>query len=141
MSHLSPHGNGAGNQRGRGGGGRDNQNNANRDQYAAPNPQEICDLFTFSPKMKASLKHFHEKFKGKVSIQRVMNAAGIWWPQMPKWDRYYNRETNQDELCWNQVIGCCRFGSECKFARSHAEARKLPSDFEDNAIKHNNSSV
>jgi hypothetical protein len=85
--------------------------------------------------MKASLKHFHEKFKGKVSIQRVMNAAGIWWPQMPKWDRYYNHETNQDELCWNQVIGCCRFGSECKFARSHAEARKLPSDFEDNAIK------
>jgi hypothetical protein len=85
--------------------------------------------------MKAALKHFHDKFKGKVSIQRVMNAASIWWPQMPKWDKYYNRDTNQDELCWNQVIGCCRFGSECKFARSHQDARKLPSDFEDNAIK------
>jgi hypothetical protein len=147
MAFLSPYGNVSGNQggRGRGRSGRGNNGNGSEKMfnpnaesespYSVYCPPAYCDLDTFSPKIKTALKEFHDKFKGKVSIQRAMEAGGIWWPQMPKWDKYYNRQTNQDELCWNQVIGCCRFGPACRFAKSHPDARKIPDDFGESVVR------
>jgi hypothetical protein len=103
---LSPYGNITGNQGGRGrgkggqgtnGNGSDKMFNPNADSkspYSVYCPPTYCDLDTCSPKIKMALREFHDKFKGKASIQQVMQAGGIWWPQMPKWDKYYNRQTN-----------------------------------------------
>jgi hypothetical protein len=56
-----------------GGNGSDRMFNPNADSespYSVYCPPEFCDLDTFLPKtIKTALKQFHDKFKGKASIQ------------------------------------------------------------------------
>jgi hypothetical protein len=148
MAELSPYGNipgyqhgrGRGNNGGRGnGGGRGSGNRGFGIDPDNPNgsycPPCIADMDHFHPKIKEALTEFHEKFKGRVSIQRVMNAAGIWWPDMPKWEKHFNKTTNRSELCWDHLIGCCKYGPMCMFGRSHDDVKNIPDEFADNAIK------
>jgi hypothetical protein len=61
----------------------------------------------------------HKKFQGRSMIHEIMTQAKIGWHDMPKLQATINKETGKDELCWNWLLGTCRFGSKCNFVRSH----------------------
>lgn len=64
-----------------------------------------------------------------MSIQEIMQNANIWWEDLPKCEHFVNQMTGANELCWNHVVGACKFGIKCMYAGSHVSGKKLPADF------------
>jgi hypothetical protein len=87
------------------------------------------------PKLKAALKDFHKKFQGRSMIHEITTQAKIGWHDTPKLQATINKETGKDELCWNWLLGTCRFGSKCNFVRSHDNGRNLPERFVDEVLR------
>lgn len=103
-----------------------------QEMYCSPTGENFEHMH---PKLKAALKEFHKKFQGRSMIHEIMTQAKIGWHDMPKLQATINKETGKDELCWNWLLGTCRFGSKCNFVRSHDYGRNLPERFVDEVIR------
>lgn len=64
-------------------------------QYCPPTGTDFKHV---NADIKVALKAFHERFWGRVSITRVLTAAGASIFDMPNWDKFRN-----DDICWNWV--------------------------------------
>ena len=74
------------------------------------------------PEVKKALKGFHDKFQGRVSIQRVLGEAGASLDQLLSWEKF------EDDMCWNWAIGSCKWGKECKYSASHVDGKAMPKE-------------
>ena len=85
-------------------------------------------------KLKEAIGPVLEKFKGKVAIQELMTNAGIWWQDLPANEKYKDKVSGQNLMCWNHVVGVCKFGRNCEYADSHVDGKFLPDKFVDETI-------
>jgi hypothetical protein len=92
------------------------------------------DLAHLHPKIRAAMKPLHDKYKGKVLIQEVMENANLWWNDLPKHEPTINKITGQDEICWNFVTGKCKFGPRCAFVANHVPGKALPDSFAEELV-------
>jgi hypothetical protein len=109
-----------------------NELRQNQDLYCSRTGENFEHMH---PKLKAAMKDFHKKFQGRTMLQEIMTQAKVGWNEMPRLPALTNRETGKDELCWNWLLGTCRFGSRCNFFRSHDDGRNLPERFVDDVLK------
>jgi hypothetical protein len=112
--------------------GDNNDTRRSQDLYCSSTGQTFEHMH---PKLRAALKDFHKKFQGRTYLQEIMAQAGVSWSDMPKLRATTNRETGKDELCWNWLLGTCRFGSKCNFFRSHDNGKNLPDQFVEDVIR------
>ena len=63
-----------------------------------------------------------------------MQSSGIWWKDLPQCEHFVNKVTGNDELCWNHVVGSCKFGNSCHFSNSHVDGKKLPTEFVEKVV-------
>lgn len=92
-----------------------------------------ADLVHLNKKMKAALAGVHKKFNGKVEVQEIMEAAGVWWNEMPKIERFKNPTSGAYEICWNNACGRCKWGARCDFAATTHSSESALSDAEADA--------
>ena len=91
--------------------------------------QNPTDWSHLHPRLQEEIGPLLRKFDGRVSIQEIMQNANIWWGDLPKVEKFVNQVTGSSELCWNHVVGTCKFGSRCLFAASHVNGSQLPAEF------------
>jgi hypothetical protein len=76
----------------------------------------------------------YEKFDGKLNIQEIMENANMTWDDMPKLAACTNRLSGKCEMCWNHVVGICRWGDGCDWIATHDDGAKLPTEFVDRVV-------
>jgi hypothetical protein len=107
---------------GYGGGGRQGNGNLN------PAFTHVC------PKIRKMMAGLYEKFDGKLNIQEIMENANMTWDDMPKLAACTNRLSGKCEMCWNHVVGICRWGDGCDWIATHDDGAKLPTEFVDRVV-------
>ena len=85
-------------------------------------------------KLKEVIGPVVEKFGGRVAIQELMSNAGIWWHDLPTNDKYKDKVSGQNLMCWNHVVGACKFGKNCEYANSHVDGKFLPEKFVEDTV-------
>ena len=87
------------------------------------------------PEIKRELGPVLQKFGGRVSVQELMQNAGIWWSDLPVCKEWCHPVTGANELCWNNVLGVCKFGAGCDFAKSHVNGSTFSEDFASRTVE------
>jgi hypothetical protein len=53
------------------------------------------------------MQEYHEKFKGRVMMTKILNGANTSFDQLPVLQEFWNPTTKKNELCYNHVMGVC----------------------------------
>ena len=72
-----------------------------------------------------------EKFGTNVYAGEVLDAAGIRIENLPipLGTRFASKDGTRAYLCWNAVLGQCKFGKGCKFRKNHPGKGELPDTY------------
>ena len=72
-----------------------------------------------------------EKLGTNVYVGEIMDAAGITVSDLPKptGTRFMSKDGKKAYLCWNAVLGRCKFGKSCKYKKNHPKKNELSDDF------------
>lgn len=83
------------------------------------------------PSIRAALKEYHEKFAGRVMIQRLLDHANITLQDLPFLTPLVDSQSGKNWLCYNHCLGICQHGRQCLFRRrnGHVDGAALPQDF------------
>lgn len=67
------------------------------------------------------------KLGDNVYVGEILDAAGIHLSDLPVplGTRFASNDGTKAFLCWNAVLGRCKFGSKCKYKRNHPAAGEL----------------
>ena len=71
------------------------------------------------------------KFGHSVFVGKLLDAAGKRLPNLPlpKGSRFMAKDGTKLYLCWNAVLGRCKFGRGCKYRKNHLGKGELSDDF------------
>jgi hypothetical protein len=86
------------------------------------------------PKFKLALKKYHDTNKGEINIVQIMEHAKIQWRDLPTLQGHYNKKTNKCTTCWPHMLGECRFGDKCHFAKYHVPGKRVPDNYADDVL-------
>lgn len=83
------------------------------------------------PKIVAMMAPYITKFGNNVFVGELMSAAGVEVQDLPlpTGTKYISKDGKKAYLCWNAVLGKCKFGSQCKYKKNHPKRNELPDDF------------
>ncbi len=72
-----------------------------------------------------------EKFGTNVYVGELLDAGGMRMTGLPipTGTRFASSDGSKTFLCWNAVLGRCKFGKGCKFKRNHPGKNELSDDF------------
>lgn len=93
------------------------------------------DLSNINPRLKLALKKYHDKFGGDVRMGQLVEVGGLRWSDIPCLDGHRNSKTNHCETCWYNILGECKNGDRCHFAKNHIQGSALPKEYVDDLIK------
>ena len=71
------------------------------------------------------------KLGDNVFVGEILDAAGKRLADLPKptGSRFMSKDGTKSYLCWNAVLGRCKFGRGCKYKRNHPAKGELPNEF------------
>ena len=71
------------------------------------------------------------KFGNNVFVGELMDAAGVRVNDLPipVGTRFASKDNTKAYLCWNAVLGKCRFGASCKYKKNHPKKNELSDEF------------
>ena len=71
------------------------------------------------------------KFGDNVYVGELFDAAGVCTADMPvpTGMQFASPDGTKTYLCWNAVLGRCKFGKGCKYRRNHPKAVEIPDDY------------
>ena len=71
------------------------------------------------------------KLGDNVYVGEILDAAGIRLSDLPipTGTRFASKDGKTAYLCWNAVLGRCKFGAKCKYKKNHPSAGELPDTY------------
>ena len=83
------------------------------------------------PKIVGMMAPYIAKFGNNVYVGELMSAAGIEVGDLPlpTNTKYISKDGKKAYLCWNAVLGKCKFGIHCKYKKNHPKRNELPDEF------------
>ena len=83
------------------------------------------------PAIAAMMQAYIAKLGDNVYVGEILDGAGIRLTDLPipTGTRFASRDGKSAHLCWNAVLGRCKFGSKCKYKRNHPAAGELPDSY------------
>ena len=86
---------------------------------------------TRHPKIIAMMNPYITKFGTNVYVGELLNMGGmqITGLQVPMRTRFALSDGSKTFLCWNTVLGKCKFGKGCKFKQNHPGKNELSDEF------------
>ena len=83
------------------------------------------------PSIVAMMQAYIAKLGDNVYVGEILDGAGIRLNDLPipTGTRFASRDGKSAHLCWNAVLGRCKFGSKCKYKRNHPAAGELPDSY------------
>jgi hypothetical protein len=71
------------------------------------------------------------KLGDNVYVGEILDAAGLRLTDLPipTGTRFASKDGTKAYLCWNSVLGRCKFGGACKYKRNHPNKGDLSDDF------------
>ncbi len=83
------------------------------------------------PTICTALKDYHEKFAGRVMIQRMLDHANLTFRDLQFLTPLIEQSTGKNWLCYNHCLGVCQHGKQCVFKRKngHVDGSNIPADF------------
>lgn len=71
------------------------------------------------------------KLGDNVYVGEILDAAGIHLADLPVpvGTRFASKDGAKAYLCWNAVLGKCKFGTSCKYKRNHPAAGDLSDSY------------
>lgn len=80
------------------------------------------------PAIVSMMAPYIAKLGDNVYVGEILDAAGIRLNDLPvpTGTRFASKDGKVTYLCWNSVLGRCKFGSKCKYKKNHPAAGELP---------------
>lgn len=71
------------------------------------------------------------KLGENVYVGELLDAAGLRVHELPLplGTRFMSKDGTKGYLCWNAVLGRCKFGKGCRFRRNHPSQGELSDDY------------
>ena len=71
-----------------------------------------------------------KKFGTNVYVGEILDAIGIQVDNLPvpTGTHFASKDGTGAYLCWNAVLGQCKFGKGCKFKQNHPGKNELPGE-------------
>ncbi len=72
-----------------------------------------------------------DKFGTNVYLGELLNSIGLRMTGLPvpTGTRFASSDGTKTFLCWNAVLGKCKFGKGCKFKRNHPAKKDLSDEY------------
>ena len=82
------------------------------------------------PSIVEMMAAYIAKMGDNVYVGELFDAAGVQSLDMPipTSTQFASANRTTAYLCWNLLLGCCKFRKGSKYQRSHPRANKLPDD-------------
>ena len=76
------------------------------------------------------------KLGNNVYVGELFDAAGVRTADMPipTGTRFASPDGTKTYLCWNAVLGKCKFGKGCKYRRNHPGANEIPDTYAEKVV-------
>ena len=76
------------------------------------------------------------KLGDNVYVGELFDAAGVRTSDMPipTGTRFASPDGTKTYLCWNAVLGRCKFGKVCKYRRNHPGANEIPTEYAEKVV-------
>ena len=83
------------------------------------------------PKIAAMMAPYIDKFGTNVYVGELLDAVGMRMTGLPvpTGTRFVSSDGTKTFLCWNAVLGKCKFGKGCKFKKNHPAKNDLSDDY------------
>jgi hypothetical protein len=83
------------------------------------------------PKIVEMMSPYIEKFGPNVYVGEILDAAGIRVDNLPvpTGTRFASKDGTRAYVCWNAVLGQCKFGKGCKYRKNHPGKGDLPDSY------------
>ena len=83
------------------------------------------------PAIVTMMAPYISKLGDNVYVGEILDAAGIRLSDfpIPTGTRFASKDGKTAYLCWNAVLGRCKFGSKCKYKKNHPSAGELPDTY------------
>ena len=75
--------------------------------------------------LRQDMRQYHARFGTQISMCRILDAARIRQTDLPWLNAFY--VNGQNTMCYNHVLGQCRFGARCTFCHHHRN--KIPNNY------------
>lgn len=102
-------------------------------QNGAPAQQKANTPWTDNrhPAIVAMMAPYITKLGDNVYVGEILDAAGIRLNDLPVpvGTRFASKDGKVTYLCWNAVLGRCKFGAKCKYKKNHPAAGELPDSY------------
>ena len=87
----------------------------------------ISSVFTPAKKTKVTFGNN----QSYVYVGEILDAAGMRLTDLPipTGTRFASKDGTKAYLCWNSVLGRCKFGNACKYKRNHPSKGDLSDTF------------
>jgi hypothetical protein len=70
------------------------------------------------PKICLLMDPYLSKYNNYIDLSAILTALGKWVLDLPSLPQYC-APTEIPLICWNNVLGCCFRGRQCKFLKGH----------------------
>lgn len=83
------------------------------------------------PEIIAMMAPYISKLGDNVYVGEILDGAGIRLSDLPvpTGTRFASRDGTSTHLCWNAVLGRCKFGAKCKYKKNHPASGELPDSY------------
>ncbi len=83
------------------------------------------------PTIVSLMAPYMAKLGDNVFVGELLDAAGKRLSDLPlpKGTRFMSKDGTKGYLCWNAVLGRCKFGKGCKYKENHPTKGELPNKF------------
>ena len=83
------------------------------------------------PAIVTMMAPYISKLGDNVYVGEILDAAGIRLSDLPipTGTRFASKDGKTTYLCWNAVLGRCKFGAKCKYKKNHPSAGELPDTY------------
>ena len=83
------------------------------------------------PTIVALMAPYIAKFGDNIFVGELLDAGGKRLTDLPQpsGTRFMSKDGTKAYLCWNAVLGRCKFGRGCKYKRNHPGKGELSDDF------------
>ena len=100
---------------------------------AVPTPSRANNQWVDNrhPAIVSLMAPYIAKFGDNVYVGEILDASGIRLSDLPvpSGTRFASKDGKATYLCWNAVLGRCKFGAKCKYKRNHPAASELPDSY------------
>ncbi len=99
-------------------------------QQAAPSKQGAW-MDNRHPQIVSMMSPYIAKLGDNVYVGELLDATNSRLSDLPIpiGTRFASKDGTRAFLCWNAVLGWCKFGNRCKYKKNHPGAGELPDEF------------